>query len=161
MPCCLGKRSGMCWRRTVGYRSRLALPIGEWRLEGGLGRRQSGRSPTIWNLGGTAPETRGGKCSSEASLGQSRVHVDDVETFVRLLLYATPASRRRLAARLLDQGGTEVWALLATTARSSEDRVLRARCVEVLGLAAAAADPGEGEAILKMLLDPGEIRPGP
>jgi hypothetical protein len=151
----------MCWRHTVGYRQRVALPVAELRLEGVSGATTFGSlvddlEPTRY----CARDARGG-CSSEASLGQSRVHLDDVETFVRLLLYATPASRRRLAARLLDQGGTEVWALLATTARSSEDRVLRARCVEVLGLAAAAADPGEAEAILKMLLDPGEIRPGP
>jgi hypothetical protein len=77
---------------------------------------------------------------------------DDVQTLVRLLLYATAESRRRLAARLLDEGRAEVWALLATTARSSEDPVLRARCVEVLGLAAAAAEADQAELILSALL---------
>ena len=76
----------------------------------------------------------------------------DVQTLVRLLLYATADSRRRLAARLLDEGRAEVWALLATTARSSEDPVLRARCVEVLGLAAAAAEADQAELILSALL---------
>jgi hypothetical protein len=80
------------------------------------------------------------------------VHQDDVQTLVRLLLYATAESRRRLAARLLDEGRADVWALLATTARSDEDPVLRARCVEVLGLAAAAADVRQAELILSALL---------
>ena len=77
---------------------------------------------------------------------------DDVQTLVRLLLYATAESRRRLASRLLDEGRAEVWALLASTARSSEDPVLRARCVEVLGLAAAAAEGHQAELILGALL---------
>ena len=80
------------------------------------------------------------------------MHQDDVQTLVRLLLYATAESRRRLAARLLDEGRQDVWALLATTARSDEDPVLRARCVEVLGLAAAAADGRQAELILRTLL---------
>lgn len=80
------------------------------------------------------------------------MHQDDGQTLVHLLLYATPESRRRLAARLLDEGRGEVWALLATTARSHEDPVLRARCVEVLGLAAAAADGRQAERILSELL---------
>lgn len=80
------------------------------------------------------------------------MHQDDVQTLVRLLLYATPESRRRLAARLLDEERAEVWALLATTARSDEDPVLRARCVEVLGLAAAAADGRQAALILSALL---------
>ena len=80
------------------------------------------------------------------------MHHDDVQTVIRLLLYATADSRRRLAARLLDEGRQDVWALLAATARSSEDPVLRARCVEVLGLAAAAAEGHQAEVILSALL---------
>jgi hypothetical protein len=80
------------------------------------------------------------------------LHHDDVQTVIRLLLYATADSRRRLAARLLDEGRQDVWALLAATARSSEDPVLRARCVEVLGLAAAAAEGHQAEVILSALL---------
>lgn len=77
---------------------------------------------------------------------------DDVQTLAHLLLYATAESRRQLAARVLDEGRAEVWALLATTARSREDPVLRARCVEVLGLAAAAAEARQAELILSALL---------
>jgi hypothetical protein len=85
-------------------------------------------------------------------LGDQPLHQDDVQTLVRLLLYATAESRRRLAARLLDEGRRDVWVLLATTARSGEDPVLRARCVEVLGLAAAAAEGHQAELILSALL---------
>lgn len=77
---------------------------------------------------------------------------EDVQTIVRLLLYATAKSRRRLAQRLLDEQNAEVWALLAATARSNEDPVLRARCLEVLGVAAAAAEGRQAELILSALL---------
>ena len=81
------------------------------------------------------------------------MHQDDVQTLVRLLLYATAASRRRLAERLLNEKNGEVWALLATTVRSRGDPVLRARCLEVLGLVAAAAEAHEVELILSALFD--------
>ena len=77
---------------------------------------------------------------------------DDFQTLVHLLLYGTAASRRRLAERLLDERNTEIWALLAVTARSPGDPVLRARCLEVLGLAAAAAGGQQAELILNALL---------
>ena len=86
------------------------------------------------------------------------MHRDDVQTLVRVLLYATAESRRRLAASLLDETRAEVWTLLAATARSNGDPVLRARCVEVLGLAAAAAGHQQAELILDALL--GEARIG-
>ena len=78
---------------------------------------------------------------------------DDLQTVASLLLYATFESRRRLAQRLLIEKDAEVWALLATTARSREDAVLRARCLEVLGLVAAAAKGHEAEFILSALFD--------
>jgi hypothetical protein len=77
---------------------------------------------------------------------------DDVQTLYRVLVYATPESRRRLAGRLVDGKHARVWDLLAMTARSGGDRVLRARCVEVLGLAAAGAREQEAELILNALL---------
>lgn len=80
------------------------------------------------------------------------MHEDDAQTLERLLLYSTADSRRRLAERLLDDGRADVWALLASTARSGGDLVLRARCVEVLGLAAAAAERHQAELILAALL---------
>jgi hypothetical protein len=80
------------------------------------------------------------------------VYQDDVQTLVRLLLYATAESRRRLAERLVNEKNAEVWALLAITARSEGDPLLRARCLEVLALAAAATDEHQAEVILSMLL---------
>ena len=81
------------------------------------------------------------------------MHQEDVQTLVRLLLYATAESRRRLAQRLLDEKNGEAWALLATTIRSREDPVLRARCLEVLGLVAGEAEAREAEVILSALFD--------
>ena len=78
---------------------------------------------------------------------------DDVQTLARLLLYATAESRRRLAERLLDERNEEAWALLAATVRSREDPALRARCLEVLGLVAAAAEARDAELILSALFD--------
>ena len=80
------------------------------------------------------------------------MHDEYAETILRLLLYATAESRRRLAERLLTEKNAEVWGLLAITARSTEDPVLRARCLEVLGLAAAAADEQQAGVILNVLL---------
>ena len=80
------------------------------------------------------------------------MHRDDVQTLVHLLLYGTADSRRRLAERLLDERNTEIWSLLATTARSQGDPLLRARCLEVLGLVAAAAGRQQAELILSVLL---------
>jgi hypothetical protein len=77
---------------------------------------------------------------------------DDVQTLHRLLLYATAASRHRLAVGMIDERNAPVWRLLAMTARSGGDRLLRARCVEMLGLAAAEAEEREGNLILKALL---------
>lgn len=84
--------------------------------------------------------------------GDQPLHQDDLQTLVHLLLYGTAESRRRLAERLLDERHPEVWTLLAATARSREDPVLRARCLEVLGLAAATAGGQQAELILSALL---------
>jgi hypothetical protein len=80
------------------------------------------------------------------------VYQDDVQTLFRVLLYATAESRRRLAERLVNERNAEVWALLAITARSQGNPLLRARCLEVLALAAAAADERQAEVILSALL---------
>jgi hypothetical protein len=80
------------------------------------------------------------------------VYQNDVQTLIRLLLYATSKSRRRLAERLVDEKNAEVWDLLAITARSKGDPLLRARCLEVLALAAAAADEQLAEVMLTALL---------
>jgi hypothetical protein len=76
------------------------------------------------------------------------------------LQWGTPASRRELAEHLVQREDRPTLALLADTIRSTEGWRLRARCLEVLGLAAAQADRPLGEHILGLLLDraPG---PGP
>jgi hypothetical protein len=63
----------------------------------------------------------------------------DMRTLARVLLHATPASRRAVALRLLEADDPTWWPLLASTVRSDEDWRLRARCLEVLGLAAGSA----------------------
>jgi hypothetical protein len=77
---------------------------------------------------------------------------DNIQTLVRLLLYATAESRRRLAERLVDERNAGIWALLASIARSEADPLLRARCIEVLSLAAAAAEAHQARLILSALL---------
>ena len=88
---------------------------------------------------------------SGSSPGSPLQH-NDVQTLHRLLLYATAKSRRRLASRLVEEKSADVWLLLATTARYGGDLFLRARGVEVLGMAAAGADDREAELILNALL---------
>ena len=70
------------------------------------------------------------------------------------LQWGTPASRRELAEHLVQREDRATLALLADTVRSDEGSRLRARCLEVLGLAAAQADGELGEHILGLLLDP-------
>jgi hypothetical protein len=71
----------------------------------------------------------------------------DVRGLSRVLLHGTPASRRAAALRLLRASDPGWWPLLAATVRSGEDWRLRARCLEVLGLAAGAGDRTAFEAI--------------
>lgn len=66
----------------------------------------------------------------------------------RLLLYGLPATRRSIADDLLAFGRSDTWAMLAATVRSHEPWLLRARCLELLGMAAADA----GEATAKLIL---------
>lgn len=75
-----------------------------------------------------------------------------VQTLARLLLYGTPASRRRLAMRLGGDGEGDALALLVATARSGDRWRLRARALEALGLVAGSAEQGLAERILAGLL---------
>lgn len=75
----------------------------------------------------------------------------------RLLIYGTPETRRVLAVRLRAPGAERCRVMLAETVRSSESWLLRARCLEVLGIAAAYGDRGCAEAILELLV-PGRAR---
>ena len=64
----------------------------------------------------------------------------DVRSLGRVLLHGTPATRRAVAERLLEADDAAWWKLLATTTRCDDDWRLRARCLEVLGLVAGAAE---------------------
>jgi hypothetical protein len=78
--------------------------------------------------------------------------VADPLSLSRLLLYGSEATRRSLAGGLVESD----WAMLAATVRSSEPWLLRARCLEVLGMAAGGGDEATAAAIMAALLD-GEI----
>jgi hypothetical protein len=78
--------------------------------------------------------------------------VTDPLSLSRLLLYGSEATRRSLADGLAASGGADV-AMLAATVRSNEPWLLRARCLEVLGMAAAAGDESTAATILAGLLD--------
>jgi DNA-binding CsgD family transcriptional regulator len=76
--------------------------------------------------------------------------VDPVVLY-RVLLYARPETRRRVveeAAAARDQHG---WDVLATTLRSPGPSTLRARCLEALGVAAATAEAGLADHILRLV----------
>ncbi|MBI3967143.1 MAG: hypothetical protein HY329_16030 [Chloroflexi bacterium] len=78
--------------------------------------------------------------------------VEDVQSLARLLLFGTAHTRRTTAERLL-QSDDDRWRLLAGTVRSDEPWLLRARCLEVLGLMAAQADRATAEAILCAIVE--------
>jgi hypothetical protein len=80
----------------------------------------------------------------------------DVLSLARLLCYGGPDTRRGMAERLVQGGGgTAAWPLLAGTVRSREPWLLRARCLEMLGLAAARADRQTAELILRLVVAEG------
>lgn len=74
---------------------------------------------------------------------------------VRLLSFGAPATRQELAGDLLRAGANaaETLQLLARTIHSAEPWLLRARCLEVLGLTIAGADRQTAEQILGALAD--------
>ena len=81
------------------------------------------------------------------------VDADDVRSLSRILLYGGPDTRRALARRLALEDREEMWQLLVATVHSDEPGLLRARCLEVLGLVAGSADPDRAARILAALLD--------
>ena len=80
------------------------------------------------------------------------MNAEDLRSLARVLLYGTPDTRRALARRLSRNGARELWPLLVETVRSNEPWLLRARCLEVLGLVVGTADPDTATAILSSLL---------
>jgi hypothetical protein len=77
--------------------------------------------------------------------------VADPLSLSRLLMYGSAATRRSIADGLLVSGKADDWAMLAATVRSNEPLLLRARCLEVLGMAAAAGDEPTAGTILAAL----------
>jgi hypothetical protein len=72
------------------------------------------------------------------------------DVIARLVSYGDDPTLRRLAADVA-AGDLALARLLAETARSDEDDALRARCVEVLGLALKEADHQVRWAVLTSL----------
>jgi hypothetical protein len=81
---------------------------------------------------------------------------DDLKSLLGCLLWGSPSARRELGDRLAADGSGAGLALLAETARSRESWRLRARCLEVLGIAAGQADQATAEHILQLLVPPTE-----
>jgi hypothetical protein len=71
----------------------------------------------------------------------------------RLLLYGQPETRRSIADGLAQSGRPDDWAMLAATVRSNESWLLRARCLELLGMAAADAGEDTAKSIIAALWD--------
>lgn len=69
----------------------------------------------------------------------------------RVLLYGRPETRRRFVEGAVDEGKRQTWHLLASTVCSDASWLLRARCLEALGLAAAEGDQTLAEHILSLL----------
>jgi hypothetical protein len=72
----------------------------------------------------------------------------DPALLARRLLYGAPETRQRVAQELLEAEGGDLLDLLASTVRSTESSRLRARCLEVLGLAAGGGRQVLAERIL-------------
>lgn len=68
----------------------------------------------------------------------------------RILLYGSAETRRSLADEV--RGSADARSMLAETVRSREPWRLRARSLEVLGMAAAGAERSIAESILAALL---------
>jgi hypothetical protein len=83
---------------------------------------------------------------------------EDLRSLARVLMYGTVETRRALAERLITEHRTELWQLLVETVRSDEPWLLRARCLEVLGLVAGNAEPETAGTILAGLLSCAESR---
>lgn len=73
------------------------------------------------------------------------------ETLAAVLLYGSEASRRALAARLLEDRDHSVLTLLAETAASDDSWLLRSRCLEVLGAVVAHAPQPTAQQVLQAL----------
>ena len=75
----------------------------------------------------------------------------DASLLARRLLYGAPETRSRIAAELRQTDDPALLDLLASTVCSTEPWQLRARCLEVLGLAAGGGPQSLAERILSAL----------
>ena len=74
----------------------------------------------------------------------------DARSLSAVLIHGSGEARLRLAEGLADSDG-DVLSVLATTVRSDENWLLRARCLEVLGQAASLGGEARAIEILKVL----------
>ena len=81
----------------------------------------------------------------------------DPATLAHVLVFGSPATRRRLAEDLARRNEAALWGLLLATIRSRESWLVRARCLEVLGAAAGCAEQPVAELILRAIC----ASPGP
>lgn len=79
---------------------------------------------------------------------------DDVVSLANRLLWGSPATRRQLAEQLQHVERRSDLALLAETIRSRGSWRLRARCLEVLGMAASEGGQEVAEHILNLVATP-------
>lgn len=90
----------------------------------------------------------------ETPSGESEQARLDAASLARLLLFGSADTRHQIAARLLQTRDHDLILLLAETVRSNEGWLLRARCLEVLGIMAGVAERDESELILETLTAP-------
>lgn len=79
---------------------------------------------------------------------------DDLVSLTNRLLWGSPATRRQLAEQLVHAERQSDLALLAETIRSRGPWRLRARCLEVLGIAAGEGGQEVAEQILSLVATP-------
>lgn len=78
----------------------------------------------------------------------------DLGDIANRLVLSSAKSRAELAAELASYSTPELWAILGHTVRSADDWLLRARCLELLGLIAGSSDRETAEAIIAALTRP-------
>lgn len=76
---------------------------------------------------------------------------ENLRSLSRVLLYGSPDTRRRAAERLVADPDPDLWPLLARTVTADGPWLLRARSLEVLGIAAGCAAAPVVESILAAL----------
>lgn len=81
---------------------------------------------------------------------------DDLNGLTKLLIFGSADSRRKVAEALVARNNPDMWEMLAGTVRAEGPWRLRARCLELLGMAAGSLDREQAETILDALLGDSE-----